>query len=1016
MLRSGRRSRNNFAARGLASLILAGGLVSGLPAEEMVIDLAELGTVHPGFKIPGVRGRSVSGAGDINNDGYADFIVGTGDYKVLSWVCYCYVTRELGHVKVFFGRSNDNGDGLPWWRLTSFNVSSQPYDHQLGSSVSGSGDVNGDGLADVIVGAVRAQPGGRMMGGESYVVFGKTNRTAVGSLSLGTGGYPIGCVASQDYSGGSVSGCGDVNGDGLADLIVGAVGADPGGRSRAGQSYVVFGKPGAAPVDPSALGLGGFTIDGMSPDDNSGISVSGAGDVNGDGLADLIVGASGADPRGHLGAGESYVVFGKRDGAAIELAALGSSGFKIDGTSPGDNSGLSVSGAGDVNGDGLGDLIIGAPAAAPAGGSYVVFGKPDGSVVDLAVLGSGGFRIEGADAGDLSGWSVSGAGDVNGDGLADLVVGAIRAAPSGVSYAGRSYVVYGKTDSTTVELAGLGDGGFRMDGVGRMDLTGWSVSAAGDVNGDGLADVILGAKGSDDVSGYQSVGATYVIFSPATAPSSATYKATALAGDAPRVPIGISGDGSNDSTPDSRCWIDFADGSGPGLKGASIQTVELIRSDAGISGGLDTASTANVAWHVSTDRTGWTSAALRFRYTNAEINGLNERNLHLYSSASLAGPWSEVTNGFTANPGANTIGGTVSELDRFFVLVAEPSISRADFAATPDGWTFAVPTPPFSATMEGSHSVASGALVSTTHENSNSFGFWESPLIPLSPIAVGEELLYQATFTVASDLADRSLAPTMRLRLSTSDFQRSDILTVTSIGTGEFSPGTAPRDYTALTYGSLEQLRLDFDMINVDPSDAANASFALQGARLDLLNVGGLGQEGTSTVLDLTTDASAWTTAYDGTGAIAAPVEFLAAEDGLLIRGESPAVARDVPVLFGFWNTAIPAPGNIESLYRVRWTVGSDATSHTAVPTFRLRVNDASLQFGSLVVIDSPSNAARVPIAGQDEMYDQWFLLPSTVAGNDWLLSFDYLYADTSANDDPTTGLWLRRVEINKYR
>jgi hypothetical protein len=236
------------------------------------------------------------------------------------------------------------------------------------------------------------------------------------------------------------------------------------------------------------------------------------------------------------------------------------------------------------------------------------------------------------------------------------------------------------------------------------------------------------------LSGQDWPGKSFVVFNPLVAPPSAIYQGTARSGDSPRVPIGISGDGSNDSTPDSRCWIDFADGSGPGLKGASIQTVELIRSDAGISGGLDTASTANVAWHVSTDRTGWTSAALRFRYTNAEINGLNERNLHLYSSASLAGPWSEVTNGFTANPGANTIGGTVSELDRFFVLVAEPSISRADFAATPEGWTFAVPTPPFSATMEGSHSVASGALVSTTHENSNSFGFWESPLIPLSPI------------------------------------------------------------------------------------------------------------------------------------------------------------------------------------------------------------------------------------------------------------------------------------------
>jgi hypothetical protein len=701
----------------------------------------------------------------------------------------------------------------------------------------------------------------------------------------------------------------------------------------------------------------------------------------------------------------------------------GTSGFRIAGWIYAGCTASSVAGAGDINGDGLADLIVGSPGIYQFGRSrshsaYTVFGKADASPVEVFTLGTKGFRITSDIDEGLTGMCVSGAGDANGDGLADLLVGVPEVDPAINALSGEVCLVFGKKDSERVELAPLGMSGFRLEGITGGTI-GFAVSGAGDVNGDGLADMIVGAP-KPVLSGQDWPGKSFVVFNPLVAPPSAIYQGTARSGDSPRVPIGISGDGSNDSTPDSRCWIDFADGSGPGLKGASIQTVELIRSDAGISGGLDTASTANVAWHVSTDRTGWTSAALRFRYTNAEINGLNERNLHLYSSASLAGPWSEVTNGFTANPGANTIGGTVSELDRFFVLVAEPSISRADFAATPEGWTFAVPTPPFSATMEGSHSVASGALVSTTHENSNSFGFWESPLIPLSPVTPGEELLYQATFTVASDLADRSLAPTMRLRLSSDDFQRSDILTVTSTGTGEFSPGTTPRDYTALTYGSLEQLRLDFDMINVDTSDAANASFALQGARLDLLNVGGLGQEGTSTVLDLTTDASAWTTAYDGTGAIAAPVEFLASEDGLLIRGESPAVAQEAPVytpvLFGFWNTAIAAPGDIESLYRVRWTVGSDATSRTAVPTFRLRVNDASLQFGSLVVIDSPSNAARVPIAGQDEIYDQWFLLPSTVAGNDWLLSFDYLYADTSPNDDSATGLWLRRVEINKYR
>ncbi len=213
--------------------------------------------------------------------------------------------------------------------------------------------------------------------------------------------------------------------------------------------WVLVPRPaGAQDVDLGNLGARGFRIDGSDAGDRSGISVSGAGDVNGDGLADLIVGADSADPGGNSYVGESYVVFGKATSTPVDLAALGSGGFRIDAVDVFDRSGVSVSGAGDVNGDGLADLIVGANGAAPggdgaAGESYVVFGKATSTPVDLAALASGGFRIDGIDVGDYSGRSVSGAGDVNGDGLADLIVGAYRAAPGGDGAAGESYVVFG---------------------------------------------------------------------------------------------------------------------------------------------------------------------------------------------------------------------------------------------------------------------------------------------------------------------------------------------------------------------------------------------------------------------------------------------------------------------------------------------------------------------------------------------------------------------------------------------
>ena len=224
--------------------------------------------------------------------------------------------------------------------------------------------------------------------------------TSVASLDLshldGVIGFRINGIDAYDQSGRSVAAAGDINGDGIGDLIIGAPYA---GTDNAGASYVVFGSGTSfgSSLDLSALdGSNGFRLDGIEAGDQSGISVAGAGDVNGDGIDDLIVGARGADPDGQYDAGESFVVFGTDAGfaASLDLSTLdGTNGFRLDGIDAGDQSGISVAGAGDVNGDGIGDLIIGAYRADAEGNydvgeSYVVFGSSGGFSASLDLCGA----------------------------------------------------------------------------------------------------------------------------------------------------------------------------------------------------------------------------------------------------------------------------------------------------------------------------------------------------------------------------------------------------------------------------------------------------------------------------------------------------------------------------------------------------------------------------------------------------------------------------------------------------
>jgi len=410
---------------GAAYILFGGDDVGSTGTADLTTELdGENGFLISGTVEDGMLGRSVSAVGDINGDGTDDFIV--GDPVI-----------DTSYV-VFGGADVSNGvlsvpliDGTNGFRIEgSFN---RDY---AGASVSGVGDFNGDGVPDLLIGAPYG--GDTFAEGESYVVFGGADVGASGSVELtsldGSNGFVLNGFDTRDRGGYSVSAAGDVNGDGVPDIIIGALGGDASGIDEAGESYIVFGGAGvgsSGSLDLSSLdGTDGFVINGLADGDYSGTSVSAAGDVNSDGVADVIIGAETADANGNVSAGQSYVVFGRNgigNGGSLNLSALdGANGFIINGLNAGDNLGTSVSAAGDLNGDGTSDLIVGAPEAGTGGESYIVFGGAGvgaSGEFELASLnGSNGFVVSGNTV-DTSGFSVSAAGDVNGDGVDDVIGG-----------------------------------------------------------------------------------------------------------------------------------------------------------------------------------------------------------------------------------------------------------------------------------------------------------------------------------------------------------------------------------------------------------------------------------------------------------------------------------------------------------------------------------------------------------------------------------------------------------------
>lgn len=392
-----------------------------------------------------------------------------------------------------------------------------------GVLVSGIGDFDADGLSDFAVLSDSFVAGAPIEGSDTFthIVYGTRG------LSAGLRGLPR--ENGEAFVTGPIRGmhrttaaAGDVNGDGFDDILFGAPYASPdAARTNAGEVYIVHGGSRAEQAHQVELDAMGTRIIGASAGDHLGVDVAAAGDVNGDGFEDIIVGANAvARGFGQASAGAAYVIFGPLQHQTIDLRRPQQGQVaRLIGSDAWDLTGFAVSGAGDVNGDGLDDLVVGAPwgrrgpGFPQSGRAYVVFGSEHFPDADLRVLPpERGFRIEGESSFEYAGTSVSAAGDVNGDGLGDLIVGAWGRDRSPIAgYAGAAYVVFGRRDAGAVDLA-TPFHGFPIIGARSHHRMGTSVSGAGDVNGDGLADVMAAGLSTGGAEPGSNAAVAYIVY------------------------------------------------------------------------------------------------------------------------------------------------------------------------------------------------------------------------------------------------------------------------------------------------------------------------------------------------------------------------------------------------------------------------------------------------------------------------------------------------------------------------
>jgi hypothetical protein len=424
-------------------------MAAAVPVNPRMLDVITLSS--PNQQRDGVFGMAVAGAGDVNEDGFDDVIVAAKQEEDFT-----------GRVYVFSGLT-----GAPLLQLTP------PHPRnfgQLGVAVVGGNDVNRDSVADIVVGSNHER---------AYVFSGRDGSVVLELVPPNP--------EQEGLFGEAVSGGSDINQDGHADVLVGA---SLGGPLNAGRAYVFSGRDAALLfelVSPNQEELGVF-----------GASVAFVGDVNEDGFVDTLVGAYQEDTdTGLQNAGRAYVFSGQDGALLMQLVSPNEEEFG--------HFGSFVAGIGDVNRGGSADLIVGAPSENSSEGRAYVFSGEDGHVL---------FEVASPNQDEMGGGfgtCVAGAGDVSGDGVPDFVVSAPGESPgNSPPGAGRAYAFSGKDGGLLFELASPNEQASSSFGT--------SVSAAGDVNRDGLSDVIAGAHGEHPAShDPPGAGRAYVFLSAGAA-------------------------------------------------------------------------------------------------------------------------------------------------------------------------------------------------------------------------------------------------------------------------------------------------------------------------------------------------------------------------------------------------------------------------------------------------------------------------------------------------------------------